>query len=155
MFKVREAQKSDAEAAVDAVRRSITESCTADHRGDADTLAHWLSNKTVRHFVSWLASEDNFCVVAEASPRVLGVGLLQRSGEIVLFYLTPEAQRQGIGRAIHTMLEERARSWKLSRLTLDSTVLACPFYERLGYQSAGPARPRFGVLRSYPYVKTL
>jgi GNAT superfamily N-acetyltransferase len=155
MFTVREAQKSDAEVAVDVVRRSITESCTADHRGDADTIAKWLSNKTVQHFVSWLENADNFCVIAEASSCLLGVGLLQRSGEIVLFYLTPSAQRQGIGKAIHFALEAKAKAWGLRELKLDSTLLACPFYERLGYRSAGGARPRFGVLQSYPYEKTL
>jgi len=95
MFAVRPAERRDAEAAVDVVRRSITESCTADHRGDADTLAKWLSNKTVQHFVSWLANEDNYCVIAEVRRLLSGVGLLQRSGEIVLFYLAPSAQRQG------------------------------------------------------------
>jgi len=155
MFAVRAAETRDAEAAVDVVRRSITESCTADHRGDADTLARWLSNKTVRHFVSWLANGDNHCVVAEARGAVLGVGLLQRRGEILLFYLVPGAQRQGIGTAIHSALEEKAKTWGLPKLKLDSTLLACPFYERLGYRAAGAARPRFGVLQSYPYEKAL
>ena len=161
MFAVRPAEQRDAEGAVDVVRRSITASCAADHRGDSDTLARWLANKTVRHFVSWLANEDNYCVVAEAhgSPEshrsLLGVGLLQRSGQIILFYLAPNAQRQGIGKAIHAALEEKARIWGLPKLSLDSTLLACPFYERLGYRAAGAARPRFGVLCSYPYEKTL
>jgi GNAT superfamily N-acetyltransferase len=155
MFAVRPAEVSDAEAAVDVVRRSITESCTADHHGDADTLAKWLSNKTVPHFQSWLADEDNHCVIAEAGGKLLGVGLVQRSGEILLFYLEPTAQGQGVGTAIHQMLEEKAKSWGLLKLKLDSTFLACRFYEKLGYQSTGAARPRFGMLHSYPYEKTL
>jgi GNAT superfamily N-acetyltransferase len=155
MFAVRPAENADAEAAVSVVRRSITESCTADHHGDADTIARWLANKTVQHFVSWLANEDNYCVVAEAGGDLLGVGLLQRSGEIVLFYLAPSAQRQGIGKAIHFALEEKAKTWGLLKLKLDSTLLACRFYEMLGYRSAGAARARFGKLHSYPYEKTL
>jgi GNAT superfamily N-acetyltransferase len=155
MFVVRQAAEGDAHAAVDVVRRSIIESCTADHRDDAATIAKWLSTKTVQHFVSWLANEDNYCVIAEAGRRILGVGLLKRSGEIVLFYLAPSAQRHGIGKAIHSALEERAKTWGLLKLRLDSTVLACPFYEKVGYRSTGAARPRFGVLYSYPYEKTL
>ena len=154
-FIVRSADPSDAETAVGVVRRSITESCTADHRGDAETIASWLANKTAQNFVSWLANEDNHCVIAEAQGKVLGVGVIQRSGEILLFYLEPSAQRQGIGKAIHFVLEEKARSWGLAKLTLDSTLLACKFYEKLGYRSVGAARPRFGVLQSYPYEKTL
>jgi GNAT superfamily N-acetyltransferase len=155
MFAVRPAEKKDAEGAIDVVRRSITESCIADHRSDPDTIAKWLSNKTVQHFLSWLTNDENYCVIAESSGCLLGVGLLQRSGEIVLFYLAPSAQRQGVGTAIHATLEEKAKTWGLLKLKLDSTLLACPFYERLGYQSAGAARPRFGVLHSYPYEKTL
>jgi len=155
MFAVRPAEKRDAEAAVDVVRRSITELCTTDHRGDSDTLAKWLSNKTAPHFLSWFASKDNYCVIAEAGDRLLGVALLHRSGEINLLYLAPSMQRQGIGRALHSALEEKAKTWGLPKLMLDSTLLACPFYEELGYRSTGAARPRFGVLRSYPYEKTL
>jgi GNAT superfamily N-acetyltransferase len=155
MFAVRNAEAKDAEAAVDVVRRSITELCVADHRDDPGTVAQWLSNKTVQNFVSWLADDDNFCVVAEASGRLLGVGLLHRSGEIKLFYLAPNAQLQGMGKAIHLALEEKAREWGLQELTLESTDLARPFYERLGYRSAGAVTPRFGVLHSYPYGKTL
>jgi GNAT superfamily N-acetyltransferase len=155
MFTVRPAESRDADAAVDIVRRSITELCTADHHGDAETLASWLANKTVPHFVTWLANEDNHCVVAETGSRLLGVGLLRRDGEILLFFLSPDAQRRGIGTAIHAALEEKATAWGLSKLTLDSTFGARAFYERLGYRSTGAARPRFGVLQSYPHEKTL
>jgi len=155
MVTVRPAERSDADAAIAVVRRSITELCTADHRDDPETLASWLANKTVPHFATWLANEDNHCVIAETGGRLSGVGLLRRDGEILLFFLSPDAQRQGIGTAIHAALEEKGRAWGLSKLTLDSTCGARPFYEWLGYRSTGAARPRFGVLHSYPYEKTL
>lgn len=60
-----------------------------------------------------------------------------------------------MGKAIHLALEEKAKAWGLRELKLESTVLARPFYERLGYRSAGAAKLRFGVLHSYPYEKTL
>ena len=155
MCVVRQAEPRDAEAAVELVRRSITQSCTADHRDDADTLGTWLANKTSQNFVSWLANDDKFCVIAEANAQLQGVGLVHRSGEIRLFYLVPEAQRQGIGRAIHGALEAKATEWSLPELTLDSTLSARSFYEALGYRSTGAAKPRFGVLQSFPYAKTL
>jgi GNAT superfamily N-acetyltransferase len=153
---VRRAEVTDAEAAVEVVRRSITELCTADHHDHAETLAKWLSNKTVPNFVSWFSDhDDNFCVIAEANGRLSGVGLLHRDGEVRLFYLVPGAQRRGTGKAIHAALEEQARAWGIPELKLESTALARAFYERLGYRSTGPAMPRFGVLRCYPYVKSL
>lgn len=155
MFAVRRAEARDAAAAVEVVHRSISEQCIADHHGDPDTLAKWLSNKTVPNFVAWFSSDENFCVIAESTGRVVGVGLLHRSGEINLFYLAPGVQRRGIGKAIHAALEERARAWELRELKLDSTALARHFYEKLGYRSAGARKPSFGVLHVYPYEKTL
>lgn len=155
MVAVREADPKDADAVVEVVRRSIEELCAADHRDDPNTLAMWLANKTPQHFLSWLSSADNFCVVAEANGRLSGVGLLHRSGEIYLFYLAPGAQRQGIGKAIHAALEEKANLWGVRRLHLESTVLARPFYEALGYHQVGAATLRFGVLPGYPYEKEL
>ena len=155
MFSVRAAETRDAQAAVDVVRRSIIELCTADHHNDAETLARWLANKTTEHFTTWLANPDNHCVVAEAGESMTGVGILQRSGEILLFYLKPGAQRQGIGSAIHSALEEKAKVWGLPKLWLESTRMACPFYESLGYRPVGAGRLRFGTLQTYPYEKAL
>jgi len=155
MFFVRRAEPTDAETAVEVVRRSIVESCTADHHGDPETLVRWLANKTVPNFVSWFASDEHYCVVVEAEGRVAGVGVLKRSGEVSLVYLAPDAQGQGMGKAVHAALEEKAKTWGLRELRLESTVLACAFYERLGYRSAGGAVLRFGVLHSHPYLKTL
>jgi GNAT superfamily N-acetyltransferase len=155
MIAVRKAEARDAGLAVDVLRRSITELYAADHRGDADTIARWLENKTEQHFLSWLANDDNFCVVAEAHDRLLGVGLLHRRGEILLCYLAPGAQRQGMGQAICQALEEKAKAWGLQRLSLESTVSARPFYERLGYRAAGAAKPGFGISQCHPYEKKL
>lgn len=130
MIAVRQAHAGDIESAVEVVRRSITELCAADH-------------------------SDNHCVVAAAGVRVLGIGLLHRSGEIRLLYLAPGGQRQGTGKAIHAALEGKATEWGLERLVLESTALARPFYEKLGYRPVAPPKLRFGVLRSHPYEKAL
>lgn len=152
---VRQAEQQDAEAAMGVVRLSITELCVPDHHGDEETLANWLANKTPETFRNWLASPDNFCVVAEASGRLLGVGLLRRGGKVLLFYLAPGSQRQGVGRAIHAALEARATQWKLPLLQLESTVDACHFYEALGYRASGNPVHKYGVLQCFPYEKRL
>lgn len=155
MLAVRPAYYEDATAAVQVVRRSIEELCADDHRNDADTLARWLANKTPENFRSWIANPDNFCMVAEDTGSLQGVGLLHRSGEIRLFCLVPGAQRRGIGRAIHAALEKQARAWGLPKLYLESTFKAQHFYEAMGYKSVGEAKHRFGVLLCYPYDKRL
>lgn len=152
---VRPAEQRDAAVAIDVTRRSIQQLCTADHQDDRETIAAWLANKTPGDFVTWLANPDNFCVVAELDDHLSGVGLLHRSGEIRLFFLAPSTQRKGVGKAIHAELESVARRWGLDSLHLDSTAMARPFYEVLGYRSTGAAIPRFGVLRCFPYEKWL
>src|SRR5687767_886219 len=155
MIMVRPAEPKDAAAAVDVLRRSITQLCKADHRDDPDTLAAWLSNKTPENFLSWLENVDSYCVVAEADDALAGVALLHRSGEINLLYLAPGAQRRGIGNALHAALEKRANAWCVPKLCLESTALACPFYEALGYRRLATAGSRFGVPRCHAYEKTL
>jgi len=155
MISVREASPDDAGAVIDVVRESITLSCTIDHRNDPYTLTKWLENKTPQTFVSWLSNTDNFCVVAHLNECLSGVGLLHRGGEIRLFFVAPDAQRRGVGRAIHASLEAKAALWGLRTLHLQSTALARQFYEALDYQSGGAAKLRFGVLQYYPYEKIL
>jgi GNAT superfamily N-acetyltransferase len=155
MTTVREAQPQDAEAAVAVVRASIEALCTADHRNDPETLSQWLANKTPQSFRTWIANPDNFFVVALDGERLIGVGLLRREGEIVLFYLQPGTQRRGIGSALYEALEGKAIDWGLRELHLGSTCMARPFYESRGFRATGPARHRFGLLQSYPYEKRL
>lgn len=127
MVIVRAATPKDADIAVQVVRRSIAEHCTADHHNDAAILTKWLANKTPENFHSWIANPDNFCVVAEADSKLSGVGLVHRSGEIRLFYLAPGSQRRGIGKAIHAALEAQARAWGLRKLHLDKHLLGQVF----------------------------
>jgi GNAT superfamily N-acetyltransferase len=149
------AEPKDADAAVRVLRRSITELCVADHHNDPTTLKKWLENKTVENFHSWLAAENNFCVVTESNAEINGVGLVHCAGEILLCYVAPESQGHGYGSVILAALEAKARTWGLDKLRLGSTVSACPFYERHGYISAGESTCSFGSSRCYPYEKTL
>ena len=153
---IRAAERADASAAVDVVRRSIVELCAADHKGDAETLATWLKNKTTDHFVQWIANENNYFAIAADQHEVLGVGIVNRSGEVSLMYLAPHAVRRGLGRALYAALEAKARAWGLERLRLESTTGARPFYEALGFRPLScSAAPRFGVLSCYQYEKIL
>ncbi|MEI7035729.1 GNAT family N-acetyltransferase [Fulvimonas yonginensis] len=155
MILVRAAADLDAARAVDVVRRSIADLCRRDPCLGPDTLQRWLANKTPENFLAWIAHAQSYCAVGEIDGIPAGVGLLRRSGEIQLFYVAPEAQRQGLGRAIHDAVEAQARHWNLDGLHLCSTTLARPFYEALGYRACGPERRLFGELRCHPYRKPL
>ncbi|HEU4654482.1 MAG TPA: GNAT family N-acetyltransferase [Steroidobacteraceae bacterium] len=102
------AEPADAEAAIHVIRDSITHLCGADHRNQSDLLAEWLENKTQENFCAWIANPDNYCVIAELG-QLCGVGLLHRSGEQRLLYISPGAKGKGVGRVLLRQLEARAR----------------------------------------------
>src|SRR6478736_7384040 len=133
----RPATVDDAAQAIDAVRRSISVLCEPDHHNDPAILDRWLANKKPETFATWLSNPDNFCVVEEVDGRVQGVGLLNRRGELLLFYVAPGFERRGLGRSIHAALLLQASRWGLTELHLESTSVARRFYESLGYQSSG------------------
>jgi GNAT superfamily N-acetyltransferase len=149
------AAAQDAEAAVRVLRRSIMELCVSDHRNNPTTLQKWLENKNVESFQSWVTSKHNFCVVTELDGQVNGVGLVNRGGELLLCYITPESLGRGFGSAILVALENKARAWGVQKLRLESTVRARPFYENHGYISAGESTCSFGSSCCYPYEKDL
>jgi hypothetical protein len=74
---VRDACEEDAEAACLVVRRSITELCSLDHRGDASTLDLWLANKTAANMHCWI--REHHVLVAAESEVILGVAAMSSS----------------------------------------------------------------------------
>jgi GNAT superfamily N-acetyltransferase len=149
------ATPADAFDAVNVLRKSITLLCEMDHRNDGATLERWLRNKTPEHFNVWCADLDNRLVVGAIDSALVGVAALHRGGEIRLCYVSPESARVGVGRALLLALEAHARDWSIATLTLNSTLTARHFYERCGFSIAGDPTPGFGILRSFPYAKTL
>ncbi|MGA9853206.1 MAG: GNAT family N-acetyltransferase [Gammaproteobacteria bacterium] len=152
---VRPARTSDSEIAIQTVIASIQELCVADHHNDPATLQRWLSNKTPASFETWINNQENFCVIGEIGGVLSAVGLLHNSGEIRLFYVAPDAQRKGIGKAIHAALEEHASLLNMKNLHLSSTDAARPFYEAVGYQASGTREHMYGQLWCFPYIKQL
>jgi N-acetylglutamate synthase-like GNAT family acetyltransferase len=149
------ATAADALEALAVIRQSITELCVADHQHDQPTLERWLRNKTPEHFENWCRDPDSHIIVAELESGIVGVAALHRSGDIRLFYVRPGCIRSGVGRALLLALEAHARASHIPTLKLESSLTARPFYERFGFSAVGDSLHRFGVLRGYPYTKTL
>ena len=61
---VRCARDGDEGPASDLVRRSVTELCATDHRGDAQVLARWLATGTPEDFRRWTGATDRSVCVA-------------------------------------------------------------------------------------------
>ncbi len=152
---IRQATEDDALHACEVLRRSIRELCIEDHGNDPEVLADWLKNKTPENVRAWIASADNFCVLAVRETEVCGVALLYRDGELRLCYLVPEVRFLGAGKLMLQTLEQQARRWGLSRVFLTSTLTAKPFYERNGYASNGASILVHGAHDAFPLAKAI
>lgn len=152
---IRRAKTIDATAACVAVRRSIAELCTDDHRGDEGTLAEWLANKTEANFEQWINSAGHIALVAERANGVIGFVLVNLEGEILLLYVSPKARFQGVSKALLGAAEREALLAGMQMLTLNSTTTARQFYRGCGFVTAGEPCKGFGVSMCYPLSKRL
>jgi GNAT superfamily N-acetyltransferase len=150
---VRDACEQDADAACAVLRRSISELCTLDHRGDAATLDAWLANKTPDNVRAWIAM--NHVLVAVEGSAILGVAAMSASGEVLLNYVSPDARFRGVSKALIAAIEARAASHGIPRLTLLSTATALRFYRAAGFGESGPPRKGFGITKGQPMQKRL
>jgi GNAT superfamily N-acetyltransferase len=135
------------------VRASITELCFADHKGDPDILARWLSNKTPENVALWLSNARNIILVADEDGAILGAGCVTVAGEVLLNYVSPTARFRGASSALLAGLEAAAREKGNARCTLDSTVTAYRFYKARGYLDAGA--PGVKHVLAFPMAKLL
>ncbi|HEY2870742.1 MAG TPA: GNAT family N-acetyltransferase [Reyranella sp.] len=154
-LEIRDATAADADAAAEAMRRSITELCLADHRNDPKVLDAWLANKKPEVFRAWLQHEDQSYLVAVEDGRVVCVGGVTDAGHITLNYVSPDARFRGVSRAMLAALEWRARDRGTLECTLESTATARSFYRARGYVETGPPDRKFGTESGFPMRKML
>jgi len=147
--------ESDAVAACEVVRQSISELCVADHCNDEKTLSAWLENKSVDMFQRMIRDETKSCVVAILDDTVCGFGHISHSGNIGLLYVAPEARFLGASTAMLGWLEDEAFRLGVKAVTLNSSLTAKPFYLARGYVMAGDPIAGFGITNSWPMSKRL
>jgi GNAT superfamily N-acetyltransferase len=152
-MQVREACMEDADEACRVVRRSITELCHADHKGDAPTLALWLANKTAENMRRWI--DQNHVFVAIEGDVVVGVGSIRGSGEIMLNYVSPDFRFRGVSKALVGQLEARASDLAVETITLLSSGTARQFYLAVGYKENGPPIRGYGKTLGHSMAKQL
>lgn len=131
---IRPGCEADAQAAIDVLRRSIAELCIADHKGNEQELASWLANKTEAAWITWVARADATVLVAEKADEIVGIGMMDQRGEILLNYVRPDSRFGGVSKALIEALENEARTEGIQRCFLESTATAKVFYEHRGYR---------------------
>ena len=150
---VRPATVVDAAAACVAMRRSIAECCSADHRDDPAVVDAWLKNKTADNTKALIQGQENFCVVAVVDGSVAGFGMA-RAGKILMCYAVPEVHLKGVGKSMLHAMEAHAVSTGAITMRLESTRTALAFYARNGYVPVGAAVNIFGM-EGQPMAKSL
>lgn len=130
---IRRATEADAAGAVEAIRRSITDLCDADHRSDGSVLEAWLRNKTVEAWLRWIARTDAVVLVAERHRVIVGVGMATDTGEILLNYVHPDARFCDVSKAMLAALEDWMRLLGLQHCQLESTLTARRLYASCGF----------------------
>lgn len=130
---IRAATQFDADEGSILLRRSITELCHADHNGDPKAIAAWIANKTPENWRRWIYGGDSSLLVAVESGRLVGVGMIDTRGSILLNYVLPEARQQGVSKALLTHMECLARISQCDTCRLTSTRTAFLFYRSVGY----------------------
>ncbi|MDB5959081.1 MAG: family N-acetyltransferase [Massilia sp.] len=150
-FTTRAAVAADAEAVCTVLRQAILETCVEDHRHDQGILDAWLGNKHPAQVAAWVAAPANHMVVAETpaadgdQPRIVGVALITQAGKLALCHVLPQAQRQGVGKALLDAAEAKARGWGVAKVRIHGTVNSSGFYARFGYINAGKEKTCYGV----------
>jgi N-acetylglutamate synthase-like GNAT family acetyltransferase len=80
--------------------------------------------------------KGGYVVAVEAGGQILGTGTLVGTN-IRRVFISPQYQRQGIGKTIAAMLERKAKSAGLEKLDLSASLKSRRFWEAMGFVSSG------------------
>ena len=76
---------------------------------------------------------NGYTIVLQAGDRIVGTGTLLGS-EIRRMFVAPDVQKRGLGRRLLAALEQKARESGLHEVELHASLVARPFYERMGFR---------------------
>ena len=121
---IRKGCDADGAEAINVVRRSISELCVVDHEGDAREVAGWLSNKTETSWEEWLMRGDATVLVGVKASEIIGVGMVDHDGEVLMNHDLPDARFSGVSKALLESLESVAVEVGSRECVLESTKTA-------------------------------
>jgi putative acetyltransferase len=86
--------------------------------------------------ITWSARySERIAFVADDDGVVAGFAELEPNGHIDCFYCHHSYQRLGVGQQLYQRLEQEANSLGLTRLFVEASITAQPFFERMGFQT--------------------
>lgn len=129
---IRLASEADTEAISGVILTALHESNAQDYSPDIIArVAESFSPAGVRRLVS---SRTVFVAVEDGS--IVGTASLDRAVVRTVF-VSPSAQRRGIGAYLMAAIERAARAGGNTTLSVPSSITAQGFYEKLGFHAVG------------------
>lgn len=87
-----------------------------------------------RDLNEWIRSFTNkHVIVATESRKLCGFGEIELTGHIDRFFIHHEHNGQGVGRQIYDTLELFARACDISRIFVEVSITALPFFKKMGF----------------------
>ncbi len=129
----------------DAVLSETPQLAELHRRSVLELAAEYYSKKQVEAWVKGIAP-DNYrqpilegrLTVVEAEGRIAGFSIVgPEPGRLGLLYVNPDFARQGVGRLLVEKIEAEALDRGLDLISLDSSLNALAFYEKLGFVEIG------------------
>jgi putative acetyltransferase len=104
-----------------------------------EVIDGWAARVTEESISGFMRNPDGeIRLLAELDGEPVGLGALVVSkSELRACYVAPEASRKGVGAALVSEIERIAREHDLTKLELESSTNAEPFYTALGYAVVG------------------
>ena len=128
---IRAAEIQDIPDIIQVIHASIR-SCVEDHQRRESAVQVYLENISQQKLLLWMHYNDSWVHVI--NNHILGFILVSDCGKILLHYVAPEVQKQGIGKSLLFYVLEQAQAQK-HRITLDSTQTALAFYQKFGFKT--------------------
>ncbi|MCU4387218.1 GNAT family N-acetyltransferase [Acinetobacter haemolyticus] len=120
------AQQQDSKAILNVIKQSI-ESCSLDHDNNQNVIDEWLSNKTEENIINWI--NNSYSYMYKKDNKIVGFILMSKGGVILLNYVLPDYQGDGIGSAMVDFIISLSSSYQIDKIKLESTLTARKFYE--------------------------
>jgi GNAT superfamily N-acetyltransferase len=152
--RIRKACASDAAAAWEIRNASILSQCKGHY--PPESLAIWTNGEINEQFIEFVV--EHF-YVATVNNVVVGTGMIDCiTGRLDAIMVLPDMMRHGIGKQMVSFLEDIGRAAGLTKLTLDSTLIAADFYRSCGFVGEAIGiyeSPRGIALDCIPMTKVL
>jgi putative acetyltransferase len=130
MLKIRLFESQDAEQIAQLFHETVREVNIQDY--SSNQVKVWAPDDI--YFRNWVeVCSSRFTFVADDEGIIAGFGELETDGHIDCFYCHKNYQRRGVGSQIYQAIEAKANELSLSRLFVEASITAKPFFQRQGF----------------------